>query len=141
MPIRGKDPLELLDDLDAFNATVEGYAYDLRLDLSSQIAMHLTATGMSQRQLAEAAGLRSPQLTRILHDQQNCTFETVVLLYRAMGIRPHLCTHSNTDSRSREVNVSTRTQVSYTQVGSTYAANRKYKHIASTESRVEAKPA
>jgi transcriptional regulator with XRE-family HTH domain len=67
---------ELLNDIEDFDQTPEGYGYNLRLDLADIIYRHLAKMGWTQKKLAEAAGMKSPLLTRILHSTSNCTFET-----------------------------------------------------------------
>lgn len=81
---------DLLKELDEFNETAEGRGFDLRLDLADIIFRHLAEKGWTQTKLAEAAGMKSPLLTRIMHSSTNCTFETAGRILLALGIKGKL---------------------------------------------------
>ena len=80
----------LLKELESFNTTPESAGYDLRLDLSTIIHMHLARKGWTQSKLAAACGMKAPLLTRIMHGASNCTFETAGRILFALGVQPKL---------------------------------------------------
>jgi plasmid maintenance system antidote protein VapI len=81
---------DLLKDLEAFESTPESRGYDLRLDLAQIVLRHLKEKGWTQKALADAAGMKAPFLTRIIHAAQNCTFDVAGRLLFALGIRAKL---------------------------------------------------
>jgi transcriptional regulator with XRE-family HTH domain len=81
---------DLLSDLEAFRQTRESRGHDLRNDLANIVVRHLAQRGWSQARLAEAAGMKSPMLTRIIHSDANCTFDTAGRLLYALGIEAKL---------------------------------------------------
>ena len=81
---------DLLGDLEAYRQTAESRGHDLRNDLANIVVRHLGQRGWSQARLAEAAGMKSPVLTRIIHSDANCTFDTAGRLLYALGIEAKL---------------------------------------------------
>ena len=81
---------DLLKDLEEFDRTPEGWSCDLRLDLADIIIRHLAEKSWTQAKLAEAAGMKQPALTRILHSDANCTFETAGRVLFALGVKGKL---------------------------------------------------
>lgn len=81
---------DLLSDLDAFERDPASAGYDLRLDLAEIILRHLDGKNWTQKKLAEAAGMKSPFITRITHAAQNCTFDVAGRLLFALGIKAKL---------------------------------------------------
>ena len=96
---------ELLNDIREFENTPEGQGYDFRLDLADIIYRHLTDRGWTQKRLADATGMKAPQLTRIMHALSNCTFDTAGKILFALGAKGKLIevghpasTHSRPDA-------------------------------------------
>lgn len=81
---------ELLDDLEEFNRTPESVGYDLRLDLAELVLEELRAKKWSKGDLARAAGMHPPFLTRIVNSASNCTFEVAGRICHALRVRPKL---------------------------------------------------
>jgi plasmid maintenance system antidote protein VapI len=81
---------ELLNDLEKFNRTPESVGYDLRLDLAELVLEELRAKKWSKADLARAAGMHPPFLTRIVNSDSNCTFEVAGRICHALGVRPKL---------------------------------------------------
>jgi plasmid maintenance system antidote protein VapI len=81
---------EFLDDLEAFENSPEGYANSLRMDLADILLRHLDGKSWTQNKLAQAAGVKPPFLTRVIHSAQNCTFETAATLAYALGVKLQL---------------------------------------------------
>src|SRR6476661_7556231 len=76
--------------LEGFEKKPESRGYDLRLSLSELVIRCMKAKGWTQKQLAQAAGMKEPFVTRVLHADQNCTFDVAGRLLFALGIRAHL---------------------------------------------------
>lgn len=81
---------ELLDELRAFNETPESVGYDLRLDLAELILEELRAKQWTQKQLADATGMKPSFITRLVNSANNCTFEVAGRVCHALGLRPKL---------------------------------------------------
>lgn len=81
---------ELLDDLSQFESTPEAVGYELRLDLADIVLRRLRELGWTQAQLADAAHMQSPFVTRIVHSAQNCTFDVAGRLLHALGAKAKL---------------------------------------------------
>ena len=80
------DIQSLLKSLEEFEKTHESVALELRLSFTELIIDQLKRKGWTQRRLAEEAGMKEPAISRILHGDVNCTFETVGKLVWALGI-------------------------------------------------------
>ena len=80
----------LLKDLEDFDKSPESRGYDLRLDLADIILRHLDHNGWTQKKLAEAAGMKPPLLTRVIHGASNCTLDTAGRILFALGIQGKL---------------------------------------------------
>jgi transcriptional regulator with XRE-family HTH domain len=76
----------LLKALDEFEATPESRGYDLRLSLSTLVAKRLKAKGWTQKQLADATGMKESFITRIVHADSNCTFDVAGRILFALGV-------------------------------------------------------
>jgi transcriptional regulator with XRE-family HTH domain len=79
--------LDLRNELTKFKNSGPGVAHDLRLNLADVIFRHLQAKNWTQSDLADAAGVKAPYITRILHSSQNWTTETAGQILYALGIR------------------------------------------------------
>ena len=84
------------DELDAivqdYEASCDGYAFDLSLDLSSIIARCLKSAGWSQKDLCNATGMREAYLSRVMRNKQNWTRDIAARLLHALGAKPKLMT-------------------------------------------------
>ena len=69
------------------DATNEGAALDLRLDVSCIIHAALAKKGWSQKTLADRAKMKPPLLTRIMHGDSNCTLESISRIFTALEIK------------------------------------------------------
>jgi hypothetical protein len=81
---------DLLKILEEYEKTPDSRGYDLRLDLADIVLRHLRDKGWTQKALADAAGMKAPFLTRIIHAAQNCTFDVAGRLLFALGVRAKL---------------------------------------------------
>ena len=79
-----------LKTAEEFENTPEGAGFSLRADLSDIIVRHLGQRGMTQTRLAEAAGMKPQQLSRVIHSSANCTLDTAGRILFALGIRAKL---------------------------------------------------
>ncbi len=68
-----------------FRRTPRGYGRVLRNSLSRIIVDRLDEHGWSQRQLAEAAGMRESFISRVIHGASNCTFDVAGRILHALG--------------------------------------------------------
>ena len=68
-----------------FRRTPRGYGRVLRNSLSRIIVDRLEEHGWSQRQLAEAAGMRESFISRVIHGASNCTFDVAGRILHAVG--------------------------------------------------------
>jgi len=76
--------------LEHFELQPESAGYDLRLSFAELLLRRLDELGWSQKQLAEASGMKAPQLSRIIHSDQNCTFDVAGRLLFALGLRARI---------------------------------------------------
>ena len=81
---------ELHKIIDDFDNTPQGCGFSLRLDLSDIIVRKLSGNGVTQQKLAHAAGMKPPQITRLIHASTNCTFDTAGRILHALGIKAKL---------------------------------------------------
>ena len=81
---------DLLKVLEDFDKKPESQGYRLRLDLSAIVLRHLSEKGWTQQQLADAAGVKPPYVTRIIHGATNCTFESAGNVLFALGVKVKL---------------------------------------------------
>ena len=75
-----------LKDIEAFQKTPEGAGFGLRNDLAEIIVRQLGERGMTQTDLAQAAGMKPQQLSRVIHSSANCTLDTAGRILHALGI-------------------------------------------------------
>src|SRR5438067_799702 len=95
---------DLLKILDDFNRHPESRGYDLRLSLAAIIMRRMKTKNWTQKQLAEAAGMKPSFITRILHADSNCTFDVAGRLLFALGIRAELAEVPRVRARKRPKN-------------------------------------
>ena len=81
---------DLLDILNEFKNTPESRGIDLRLDFADIILKQLDEKGWTQKQLAEKIGKKESFISRIIHAESNCTFETVGCILFALDIKVEL---------------------------------------------------
>jgi plasmid maintenance system antidote protein VapI len=81
---------DILRDLEAFDSKPESTGFDLRLDLSEIILRHLCEHGMTQKEVAARSGMKESFITRLIHSEANCTFDTAGRILHALGIRAKL---------------------------------------------------
>ncbi len=108
----GKDIQKLRDGLSAFDLTSEAISLDLRLDLSEILLSALRSKGWRQIDLARAAGMKPAYISRVLHSNQNVTFEVVARLLHALGATVSLTADRRSVGRTDDV--------SYTLTDTTY---------------------
>ena len=82
-----QDLLRILDD---FRSKPESRGYDLRLSLAEIVLRQLRTKGWTQKQLADAAGMKPSFLTRIIHGSSNCTFDVAGRILFALGVHAEL---------------------------------------------------
>lgn len=81
---------ELLDNLSHFERQPESAGFDLRWDLAEMILRELARKGWTQKQLADAAGMKESFITRIVHGASNCTFEVAGRILFALQVKAKL---------------------------------------------------
>ena len=82
-----KNILQAIEDLED---SPLGRSYDLRVDLAGILLRNLKEKGWTQRDLARAAKMKEPQVSRILHSNVNWTVDTIARLLFALKIRARL---------------------------------------------------
>ena len=82
-----KDLRKVLAD---FERTPESRGFDLRLALADLVIRHLRRKGWTQKKLAEEAGMKESFVTRIIHAEQNCTFDVAGRLLFGLDVRANL---------------------------------------------------
>jgi DNA-binding phage protein len=92
-----------LRTIESFENSPQGFGFSLRADLSDIIARYLNERGITQVQLAAAAGMKPQQLSRIIHSSANSTLDTVGRILFALGTKlPKLTVdHESTVVESR----------------------------------------
>jgi ribosome-binding protein aMBF1 (putative translation factor) len=80
----------ILKALDAFTKTPADIGMDLRLSLAEIVLRKLREKGWNQRALAREAGLKEPFVSRVIHSNANCTFDTAGKLLFALGARARI---------------------------------------------------
>lgn len=82
-----KNILGLLDEAEASPSSV---GLDLRLDLAAIVMSGINQRRWSQKDLAIACGMKPSFISRIVHSDANCEFETAGRILHALGIRATL---------------------------------------------------
>ncbi len=78
---------DILRVLDEYKRKPESYGVKLRLNLAELVIQQLNSNGWSQRDLAKRTGLKEAYISRILHSDANCTFESAGKILFALGIK------------------------------------------------------
>lgn len=86
--------------LESFKQKPESRGYGLRLDLAQIVGAAMEEKGWTQKQLAEAAGMKESFVTRIMHAHQNCTLDSVGRILFALGVGAELRIKSEAVTRS-----------------------------------------
>lgn len=85
---------DILRILDEYERKPESYGMKLRLNLAELVIQQLNSNGWSQRDLAQEAGLKEAYISRILHSDANCTFESAGKILFALEIKVALLPES-----------------------------------------------
>lgn len=80
----------LLSDLESFEDSAEGWAYELRLDFADLLISGLRERRWSQTELAEKIDRKQPFVNRLIHADANCTLDTIGRLLHALGLKARL---------------------------------------------------
>ena len=78
---------DILRVLDEYKRKPESYGMKLRLNLAELVIQQLNSNGWSQRDLAKRIGRKEAYISRILHSDANCTFESAGRILFALGIK------------------------------------------------------
>lgn len=81
---------DLHDILANWDADPRSVGLQLRLDLADIIMRHLGLKGWTQKQLAEKAAVPQCHVSRLIHADVNCTFQTAGKVLFALGVKPKL---------------------------------------------------
>lgn len=93
-----RDILSLLDEA---QANPQRVGLDLRLDLASIVIQTLAEKGWTQKDLALAAGMKEPAISRIVHSDTNCEFDTAGRILFALGIDAALTVKEKVESTAQ----------------------------------------
>jgi len=85
---------DILQVLDEYKRRPESYGLKLRLNLAELVIRQLNSNGWSQRDLARRTGLKEAYISRILHSDANCTFESAGKILFALGVKVALLAES-----------------------------------------------
>lgn len=88
--LKRADKRELSERCRDYQKTHEYWAMQLRLDLADLLTDHLRETGITQRELAAACGMKESFLSRIIHSDSNCTFDVAARVLHSIGVKPQL---------------------------------------------------
>lgn len=80
----------ILKRLSAYKRTPESGGVKWRLNLAEMVIRRLNINGWSQRQLADKVGMNEVYISRILHSDVNCTFNSAGRILFALGIEASL---------------------------------------------------
>jgi hypothetical protein len=81
---------ELLDDLESYNATPEGRAFGLRMDLAGIIGMGLNRLSWEVKDLASESGISVGRLADMLMADSNPRLNDVARICEALGVEATL---------------------------------------------------
>lgn len=81
-----RDIQDILATLDAYDRDPESCGIDARLVFSRIVLRQLAVRGWSQRELAKRTGLKDAYISRVVHSDQNCTFDSFGRILFAFGI-------------------------------------------------------
>jgi transcriptional regulator with XRE-family HTH domain len=76
--------------IEKFDKTADSIGVDLRLDFADLIIHGLKQKKWSQKELADRVGLKESYISRLIHSNANCTFETVGRILHAFDMRAEL---------------------------------------------------
>ncbi len=76
--------------LSKYNETPDSVGYLLRLNLAEMVMTGLWRKHWTQKQLADAAGMKESFIARIIHADSNCTFDVAGRLLFALNIDAEL---------------------------------------------------
>ncbi len=83
--------LEYLQQLDEeFEASAEGYGFQLRLDFAEILWRTLKQRGWSQTQFAEMSGWSDSFVSNLVHANQNCELDTIGKAFHTLGVKAQL---------------------------------------------------
>ena len=85
---------DILRVLNEYKRKPESYGLKLRLNLAELVIQQLNSNGWSQRDLAQETGLKEAYISRILHSDANCTFESAGKILFALEIKVALLPES-----------------------------------------------
>ena len=81
---------DILTALDEYHHTPESRGMKLRLNLAEIILRHLKENNWTQKELAKRTSFKDAFISRLLHSDANCTFETAGRILFALGIEAKL---------------------------------------------------
>ena len=85
---KASDFLNALEDYKQNDPESQGV--HLRLNLAEIVIRQLNANGWTQAELAERIGKKEPFISRIIHSDTNCTFDTAGRILFALGVQAEL---------------------------------------------------
>ena len=81
---------DILKALDEYHQTPESRGMKLRLDLAEIVLRHLKQNDWTQKELARKTSFKDSFISRLLHSDANCTFETAGRILFALGVEAKL---------------------------------------------------
>lgn len=81
---------DILKALDEYHQTPESRGMKLRLNLAEIILRHIKENNWTQKELARKTSFKDSFISRLLHSDANCTFETVGRILFALGVEAKL---------------------------------------------------
>ena len=81
---------DILKALDEYHQTPESRGIKLRLNLAQIILRHLKENNWTQKELARKTSFKDSFISRLLHSDANCTFETAGRILYALGVEAKL---------------------------------------------------
>lgn len=81
-----RDVQDILRALKEYDRTPESAGVQLRLNLAVIILRHLKLKNWTQRDLANATSFKESFISRLLHSNANCTFDTAGRVFFALGV-------------------------------------------------------
>ncbi len=95
---------DILRELDEYHQTPESHGIKLRLNLAEIILRHIKEKNWTQKELARKTSFKDSFISRLLHSDANCTFETAGRILFALGVEAKLeevrATHSSMEMDS-----------------------------------------
>ena len=86
-----RDVNDLLQELADYEKNdPEHVGFDLRLQFSEIVVDALRRNGWTQRDLADRIGRKASFISRIVHSDSNCTFDTAGRILFALDVQPQL---------------------------------------------------